>query len=239
MSGTPQPDDTDWRTLYRLGALAAIATVGVTVVQVVLGVVWPPPAFAPTASATARILTMAQSAPILTFLKLDGLMVLDYVLLIVVYLALFAALRRENPSLMVLGTTFALVAITLYFATNPSATMLVLSQYYAPTTSAAANAGLLAAGQSSLLTFQGTAFLVHYVLMGVAGMIVSVVMLKGTVFSRTTAIAGLLQGAMMLVPVTFGTVGLLFALSSLVPFIVWFLLVGSHLFQLSSTAATP
>lgn len=52
-------------------------------------------------------------------------------------------------------------------------------------------------------------------------------------FSRGTAIAGILQGTMMLVPVTFGIVGLLFALGSLIPFVVWFVLVGRRLLRLA------
>lgn len=220
--------------LFRLGGFAAAATVGLTIIQIALGVLWPPPDFAPTAKATTAILEMARANPLLTFLKLDGLMVLDYVLLTVVFLALLAALYRKNPSLMMLGTTFAMIAITLYFATNPAATMLVLAQHYDASGPTAQNAGIVAAGQAALLGFQGTAFLLHYVMMGVAGMIVSSAMFGSTVFSRTTAIAGVLQGAMMLVPVTFGTVGLIFAVGSLVPFTVWFLLISRTLWRLSS-----
>lgn len=224
-------------TLFRLGAFAAVATIAVTVVQIVLGVAWPPPDFAPTASAATRILEMAQAQPVLTFLKLDGLMILDYVLLVVVFLALYAALRRQNPSLMMLGTVLALVGITLYFTTNPAATMLVLAGHYDATGSALQDAGIVSAGQSALLDFQGTAFLVHYLLMGVAGMIVSAAMLRSGTFSRVTAIAGLMQGAMMMVPVTFGTIGLIFAVGSLVPFVVWFALIALRLRELSSAAA--
>lgn len=219
--------------LFRLGAVAAAVTVGVTVIQIVLGVVWPPPDFAPTAKATTAILEMAQANPLLTFLKLDGLMVLDYALLAVVFLALLAALYRVNPSLMLLGTTLALIAITLYLATNPAATMLVLAQHYDASGPTVQTAGLVAAGQATLLGFQGTAFLLHYVMMGIAGMIVSSVMFQSAVFSRSTAIAGVTQGAMMLVPVTFGTVGLVFAVASLVPFSVWFVLISRTLWRLS------
>lgn len=219
--------------LFRLGAAAAAVTVGVTILQIVLGVLWPPPDFAPTAPATTAILEMAQLHPLLTFLQLDGLMILDYVLLAVVFLALFAALYRKNLSLALLGTTLAMIAITLYFATNPAATMLVLANHYDPSGPAAQNAGLIAAGQAALLDFQGTAFLLHYVMMGIAGMIVSSAMFGSAVFSRTTAVAGVLQGAMMLIPVTFGTVGLSFAVGSLVPFTVWFMLISRALWQLS------
>jgi hypothetical protein len=226
--------DAAFSTLYRIGAVAAFATVAVTVFQIVAGIIWPPPDFTPTAASAVRILEMSQTDPILTFVKLDGLMLIDYLLLVVVYLAMFAALKRSNPSLMLLGTVLALVAITMYFTVNPAATMLVLAAAYAPSVADASAAGVVPAAQTVLANFQGTAFLVHYIVMGIAGMLVSLVMLRGEVFSRPTAVAGLLQGAMMLVPVTFGMVGLLFALGSLIPFIVWFVLVGMRLLQMSA-----
>ena len=229
--------DESFKPLYRAGAVAAFATVAITVFQIVAGILWPPPDFAPTASAATRILEMAHADPVLTFLKLDGLMVLDYLLLIVVYLALYAALKRTSPSLMLPGTALALVAITLYLGTNPAVTMLVLAGQYATAGSDAAASGIVPAAQAVLVNFQGTAFLVHYVVMGIAGMLVASAMLRGGVFSRATGIAGLLQGAMMLVPVTFGMVGLIFALGSLVPFIVWFILVGKRLWRLAAEPA--
>lgn len=218
--------------LYRVAAVAAVATVVVTIVQIVLGLLWPPPDFTPTAAAAVDILTMAQANPALTFLRLDGLMVLDYILLVVVYLALYAALRPSNPSLMLLATGLALVAITLYLTTNPAATMLVLAGQYSA--SDAGQAGVISAAQAVLVNFQGTAFLVHYIVMGIAGILVGLAMLRSDVFSRNTALAGLAQGAMMLVPVTFGTIGLLFALGSLIPFILWFVLIALQLLRLSA-----
>lgn len=221
--------------LYRAGAAAALATVAITVLQIVAGILWPPPDFTPTAASATHILEMAHTAPVLTFVKLDGLMLLDYVLLAVVYVALYAALRRAQPSLVALGTVFALMAITLYFAVNPAATALVLAGQYAADGSAS---GVVPAMQAVLAGFQGTGFLVHYIVMGVAGILVGLAMLRSDVFSRATAIAGMLQGAMMLVPVTFGTVGLIFALGSLVPFIVWFVLVGTRLLRLAAESAS-
>lgn len=220
--------------LYRAGAIAAIATVAVTVAQIVLGVVWTPPDFAPTAAVAESMLHMVQTSPVRAFVTLDGLMVVDYLLLIVVYLALYAALHEREPSLMTLGTGFALTAAVLYFTANPSITMFVLASGYQA--GAAEAAGIVPAAQAVLATFEGTAFITHYVVMGIAGILVSVAMIRGPIFSRATGIAGVLQGAMMLVPVTFGTIGLVFAVGSLVPFIVWFALLAPRLWRMAGEA---
>jgi hypothetical protein len=99
-------------------------------------------------------------------------------------------------------------------------------------------AGTVAAGQAILATFQGSGFIVHYLLMGIAGILISVAMLRSGAFSRMTAVAGMLQGAMMLVPSTFGPVGLIFALASLAPFVVWFVFIGLRLLNLASESSS-
>lgn len=226
-------------TLLRVGAVAALGTVVVTLTQVVAFVVWPPPSFLPTPSAAVRFFEIAQARPLLAFLQLDGLMLLDYLLLILVYLALFVVLWRDNPSIMVIGTVLALVAITLYFAVNPAPAMLVLARQYAVATSGASRASIVSAGVGALATFQGAAFLVHYVVIGVAGILVSLVMLRGAIFSRATALVGLLQGVMMLVPSNFGVVGMVLALVSLAPFVVWFALIAPRLLRLVRSVEMP
>ena len=141
-------------------------------------------------------------------------------------MAVYVALRRVQPALVLSGTALALVAIATYFSANPALSMLALSRQVPA-------AGTVAAGQALLANFQGSGFIVHYLLMGVAGLLLSFAMLRSDVFSRATAVAGLLQGAMMLVPSTFGTIGLVFALGSLAPFVVWFVLIAARLRRLA------
>ena len=84
-----------------------------------------------------------------------------------------------------------------------------------------------------LAVYQGTAFDVGYVLEGVALLIVAVVMLRSTLFSKRTAYVGILMGVMSLLPPTAGTIGLLFSLGSLAPLEIWGILVARRLFQLA------
>ncbi len=130
-----------------------------------------------------------------------------------------------------LGVVLALVAITAYFSANTALSMLALARQYPL-------ADTVAAGQAVLANFQGSGFIVHYLLMGVAGLIISVAMLRSAVFSRATAVAGLLQGAMMLVPSTFGRIGIIIALGSLAPFVVWFVLIGLRLLRLAGESSS-
>jgi hypothetical protein len=220
-----------WTALLRVGAIAAFLTAAITVVQVIVFAVSPPPSFAPTASAASAIFELLRSAPVLGLVELDGLMLVDYALIVVVFLAICVALRRAQPAPVLLGTMLALMAMTAYFGANPALAMLALSRQVT-------SAGTLAAGQAVLANFQGSGFIVHYLLMGVAGLLISFAMLRSAVFSRATAIAGLLQGALMVVPSTFGTIGIVFALASLAPFVVWFALIGMRLLRLARVGAS-
>jgi hypothetical protein len=83
-----------------------------------------------------------------------------------------------------------------------------------------------------LVTWQGTAFDVSYVLSALAVLIVSAVMLRSHhLFSKVTGYAGLSAGVLMSVPSTAGTVGVIFSLLSLVPLVVWLALIARRLLR--------
>jgi hypothetical protein len=86
----------------------------------------------------------------------------------------------------------------------------------------------IAAGQTLLTTYSGTAFAVGYFLSGLAMLVVSTVMLRGKVFSRLTGLAGVLAGVTGLVPASFGTLGFVLSFISLLPLVVWLALVGQR-----------
>ncbi|MFC1972481.1 hypothetical protein ACFLVE_03645, partial [Chloroflexota bacterium] len=125
-----------------------------------------------------------------------------------------------------------LVGIAAYFASNTAFEMLSLSGQYAAATTDAQRAIFLGAGQVMLEIYKGTAFDVYYVLTAVALLIISAVMLRSNIFSKITAYVGILMGVLMLVPSTAGTIGLYFALISLVPTAIWLILITRRLFQL-------
>lgn len=158
---------------------------------------------------------------------------MDYLSRKFVCLVLYAALRLANPSLMAVGTVIAFVGIAIYFTVNLALAMLDLSHQFAKAETETHGAGCVVADQAVLAIFRGTSFIVHYILIGIAGMIVSTVMLRSTLFSRATSYAGLLQGAMMLIPSTGGAIGLVFSVGSLLPFSVWFILIGRRLLVLA------
>jgi len=106
---------------------------------------------------------LLREQPLVGLIDLDLLLVADNVLLVVIALAVYVALRRVNPSVVSVTTGLWLLAIAMVVASNPSVEMLALSSRFAEATTAAEWAASLAAGQALLAGWEGTAFHVSYV----------------------------------------------------------------------------
>ena len=220
--------DAVWKGLYKIGGAATVTMIALIPIQIIIFVAYPPPGTA------IEYFTLFQKNWFLGLLSLDLLYILNSVLLSIIYLALYLALKRISESLMAIALTLGLVGIAAYFPSNTAFEMLSLSNQYAAATTDAQRTIFLAAGQAMLAIYRGTAFNVYYVMNAIALLIISVVMLRSNIFSRVTAYVGLLAGVLMIVPSTAGTIGLIFALLSLVPWALFSVLIARRLFQLGS-----
>lgn len=215
------------RNLYKPGALAAIAIVAIIPVQMFVFILWPPPA------SVEGFYILFQKNFFLGLLSLDLLYILNNILLALVYLALYAALRHSHPGYMLIALVIGLIGIAAYYSSTAAFEMLSLSGQYAAATSAEAKLRFLAAGEVMLAQYKGTAFNVYYVLNAVTLIIIAWVMLRDTTFSRATGVWGLISGILMLVPTTAGKVGLTLGIASLVPWIIFSVLIALRFFRLA------
>lgn len=225
--------DLAWKGLYRVGGVAALLVATFVPAQVVVFVLSPPP------STVIGWFALFRDSPLLGLLDMDLLLIADQVLSAMVLLALFTALRHANRSLMVVALAAALLGIAAYVPSNTAFEMLSISNQYSVATGEAEKATLLAAGQSALVTWTGTAFSVGYVLLGIGLLLTAVVMLKSGLFGRPAALIGLALGAMSLIPASAGTVGRIFALGSLLPLEAWYILIGAKLVRLGGVPVQP
>jgi fumarate reductase subunit D len=223
-----QSDESAWRTLYRAGGLAALGVVALVPIQMVVFVVWPPP------TTVLGWFSRFQDNGLIGLLDMDLLMLADYILFALLFLALFVTLRRTSASIAAIAVTLELVAIATYFASTTAFEMLSASGQYAAASSDTERTIALAAGQVLLLTWQGTAFSASYVIAGMAQLLIAIAMLRGGPFGRITAYAGILAGVLTLVPPTIGTLGLILSLVSLLPMWAFLILAGRRLLLLSS-----
>jgi hypothetical protein len=220
-----EQDDSRWQWLYRLSGSAALITAIFIPLQVVIFMAWPPPTTA------QGYFTVFQSNPLIGLLNLDLLLLIDQVLGIVILVALYIALRRTNETLMILVLALGLVAAAAYLASNTAFNMITLSQQYAAATTEAQRAMYLAAGESMLAIYTGTAFQMSYILGALVGTAIGVVMWRSELFSKTTASMAVLANVISLglyVPV----VGLYISIFSVLFLEIFYILVARRFFQM-------
>lgn len=218
--------DSRWLGLYKTGAIAAWVSLALIPIQSIIYVVSPPP------GTVAGFFTLMQESWLRGLLSLDLLYMVSTILVVFIYLPLYAALRRTSPSAMAVALTLGLISIAVYFASNVSFEMLSLSGRYAAAATEAQKSIFLASGETLLAIYQGGAFDAYYILGAITVLIISVVMLRTNIFSRWTASIGLAAGVLMLVPSTAGTLGIVLAFLSLLPTAVWLILLALRFAQL-------
>jgi MFS family permease len=141
-----------WRSTYRIGAIAAVAVLALVPIQAAVFIMWPPPA------TVGGFFSMFQQNAIVGLLALDLLLMASWILSALMFVALYAALRRTRESLVTIALIAELVGLAVYFGSNTSFSMLTLSQQYATATTDADRSLFLAAGQAMLALYTGTAF---------------------------------------------------------------------------------
>jgi hypothetical protein len=161
-------------------------------------------------------------------------------LAIPIFFALYAAHRRVNQAYAALAMLIAFIGVTVFFATNRAFPMLELGRQYAAATTDAQRSMLVAAGQAMLSVGQshtpGT--FIGFFLTEVAGIVISMVMLRSQVFSKASAYAGILGFGLLLIFEVCSSfvpaldVAIIFAMDGGLLSMAWYILIARRLFQL-------
>jgi hypothetical protein len=248
-----ETDDFAYRGLYKASAIAALMAAvlfrrNLDAEWMLLrgtGIINVGPSAAPNTILDWFMLLQHNKLLGLTLLNLFDL--INYALVGLIFLALCTALRRVSPSWIIISAALGFTGITSYFVSNQSFTMLSLSQQYIAATSDAQRAMFLAAGQAALAihqnnSYSGSGIYLSFLLVSVAGLIVSTVMLHSSIFDKGTAYMGILANgfglgyyivfafapALVFIPISISAVFLL----------IWYILVGVRLWVLDSHRTT-
>jgi hypothetical protein len=160
-------------------------------------------------------------------LNLDLLLVADNVLLTPILQALYVALRRSQEPVMTPAAALGFASVAMYIATNPAVAMAALSDRYADAASEAERTSALAAAESALATWQGTAFHTAYL----AGIAIGVVMLRSAAFGKPIAYLGILGNAVGL-GLYLPAVGVYVSVFSVVFLEAWYVLMANAMLRL-------
>ena len=227
-SGESSSSSFTWNSLYKVGGIASLIIVAFMPLQMAVFVIWPPP------STITGWFALFEENTIVGLLDMDLLLIVDYVLLVVIFLALWSTLRKTSESFVTFALILQIVSAATYFSSATAFEMLSLSNQYSAATTDNQRTILLASGHAMLANWQGTAFNISYVLSGAALLTVSLVMKRSRpLYSRTVAFAGIGAGILSLVPSTAGQIGLVFSLISLPPLALWLVLVAKALLKYS------
>ncbi|NCC75557.1 MAG: DUF4386 family protein [Clostridia bacterium] len=217
---------TNFQPLHRMAWYLAIVMLVIIPLQIVIYVVAPPP------DTVIGLFLRYQECPFLGLLSLDFLYLFNNLIIVVIYLALFVLLYREKPVTVLLAMVFGLVGIACYYPSNPAFEMLTLSsRYFAAQPEQ--QGSFLAAGEALMAGYTGTSFDVYYVLSTICLLLFSYALIKSPQFKKSVGCWGLASGLFMIIPSSAGTVGMIFSLLSLIPWVVFVVLLAIRFRQLA------
>jgi hypothetical protein len=224
--------NSEWLGLYKAAGISALLLLAIVVLQFAAFIVAPQPL----GGTASDWFVLFQSNKLIGLIDFELLMIVYVVISIPISLALFILLRRSNPSWMTIYLALSFIGTICFISARPAFEMLYLSNGYTAAGTAAERAMFLAAGEAKLATFHGTTFHVSYILGSVTGLILSFVMLRGNLFSKTTAymrIASSLFDFGLYVP----GIGLYLSMFSVLFLFAWHIMIARRLFQFGKASA--
>ena len=175
----------------------------------------------------------------LTLLNLFDMV--NYALVSMIFLGLYAALRRVSRGLMTLAAALALMGTAIYLASNQAFAMLALSDRYWSAATDAQRSISLAAGEA-LLAIQntgatyGSGIYIGFLFVDLAGLIAATIMLRSPAFGKTAAYVGILANVFGLgyyITNSFAPALNVIPLCASAPFLlIWYLLIGRTLLRM-------
>ena len=234
--------DPVYKNLYKLGGVAAWCVVGLTLSEIVGFIFFPQP------GTVSEWFSLFQRNRIIGLFGFWGLEIPMYAMFVLVFLACYAALRKDHPGLLAVALIFALLGVGIFFATNNPFSLLALSNRYAAATTDAQRATLIAAGQAVLVNTGQRAvgsFNVGLFLVSVAGLMTSFAMRRRNSFSRSTAYVGILAHTLSLADyvrqalTSSEIVALLVILPGALLLMAWYVSVGRRLYRLGCLVEKP
>ena len=228
-----------WQGIYKFGGVAAIGAVIVGIVESAIQFL---PAAAVPAETVLDIFALFQVNPFMGLRNLGLLNIFLNLLAILTYLALYAAHKKtDQRAFATLALIISYLGIGVFFATNRTFPMLALSQEYAVATSDAQRMVLEAAGQSmiSVGASHSPGTFLGFALSELAGILISMVMLRSKIFGKLTAFAGMFCFGILLVVEYFtsfrsglnDTMLLLYMVGGLLS-MAWYIMIARTLFKL-------
>ena len=236
-------EESSWKSLYRVGGVAALIIVTVALIEIMI-------TFFPEGNAPQQTVgdwfSLFENNWFFGLRNLGLLNIIITLLGIPAFLALYGAHRQVNQAYAMLAMIIFFIGVAIFLATNRVFPMLELSHHYTAATTDAQKTIALAAGQAMLAVGRshspGT--WLGFFLSEIAGFTISVVMLKGKIFSRATAYAGIVGFSCLMVfellssfVPSLADAAMILAMIGGLSSMAWYILLARRLFQLGRTGS--
>ncbi|HKN22716.1 MAG TPA: hypothetical protein VJX73_14930, partial [Terracidiphilus sp.] len=178
-----------------MGGASVSLAILVVLAEIAIGFL---PGVAPATQRTVTVVdwfSLFQNSWFLGLRNLGLLNLIGAALLTPAFLAIYFALRRDAEPWAATGAILFVVGMAVYLSTNRAFAMLSLSSQYARAITDAQRALLAGAGQAMLAE---SANRLGLFMIDAAGLVLSAAMLKGTVFGKGVAYAGIVGNALMI-----------------------------------------
>ena len=221
-----------YSTIYRLGALAGILSAISIAFAIVAFFIWP---YKGNTTSIEDIFNILQTDRLGGLISLDVSMLVIGPITILMFVALFIALRQVDEALALIALILTLLAIGLVIVCRPLAELVILSDQYAAATDVDEKMRLLAAGEVLRAQLDGTAWIMQTAFFMIAGLVNSSLMLRARFFGKATAWIGIVISAAGLGFFLPG-IGLLFLFFNTIGSVPWCLFVARDLFKIARAA---
>lgn len=230
-----------WLNLFRLGGVAALLIVLTALAEIAI-------TFLPGGYTTARTVNdwfaLFHNHWFLGLRNLGLLNIVMTTLGIPMTYGLYIAHRNKNQAFAGLAMSIAFIGTAVFYATNRAFPIFDLSLRYAAATTDAQRTVLEAAGQAMLSVGQShtSGTFLAFFLAEIGGILMGMAVLRGKIFSPTTAITGIAGYGFLCVneilssfaPSTHN-VALILAMTGGLLNIAWYILVARRFFQLGKS----
>jgi hypothetical protein len=196
-----------WKSIYFLGGITTIIVIIGALLDVAIGNITGGNLSALPQTAIERFVQFHDNK-FMGLYNLDLLNIIDQMILIPAFFALYAAHRHVNKAYSLLAFTIFLFGSVILVANNTALPMYELSHKYFTTTVETQKAFYAAAGESMLArgAHGSSGVFLGFFIPNIANLIMAIVMLQGGVFSKVNSWVGIIGSILILLYVVLGIV---------------------------------
>jgi len=154
------------------------------------------------------------------------------------FYSLFVALKSTDHSISIISMILAFAGVTLFLATPSVFSYLYLSDKFSVAITEFQKIQLLTAGESIMASdmWHGTGARIGGLILQTGALLISILMLRSNVFSKSTAITGIATHGLDLTHILIGffapSTGNIFMFIAGPLYLIWFPMVGLRLYNL-------